>query len=163
MKSLDRFLLLIVLFIPALTFSQGNGWGPRTIQFLSSLDLLEEQMETIRPLHYDLEKKLIGLNERIALLRVELREFLHAKSLDQSRIAQEMGEISELCLEKKTLRLDNWFEIQKILNPEQQEKWTQALQMKIAGKAKLREGFDRRSMVRGRGKIRERRSWNQFE
>lgn len=165
MKSLNRFrsLLLIVLFVPALTFSQGNGWGSRAIQFLSSLDLSEEQMETIRPLHFDLEKKLIGLNERITLSRVELRELMHPKSLDQSKIAQKMGQISQLCLEKKTLRLDNWFEIQEILTPEQQKKWKQALQMRMAGKARPRGVFSRGSMGRGREKVRERRSWNRFE
>ncbi|MEE9225622.1 MAG: hypothetical protein V3U68_05425 [Bacteroidota bacterium] len=165
MKPLNRFyhVLLVILLIPVLAFSHGEGRDHRANRMLSSLNLSEEQWDAVRPLRFDLEKKLISLNEKIALARLELRQLLHAKTLDQSSIARKMGEISQLLLQKKTLRLGNWFEIQQLLTPEQQEKWKHALRMEMAGKTGPRGGVRHEPKERWREKMRERRFRNRFD
>lgn len=132
--------LLVVLLVPILAFGDGKGEGHRAKRMISRLDLTEEQRDAIRPMRFELEKKLIDLNQKIAIARLELRQLLHAETLDQSSIARKMGDISQLRVQQKTLRLENWFEIQKLLTPDQQKSWKRLLQMKMAGNGGRREG-----------------------
>ncbi len=165
MTTLNRFCrpLFVVLLVPLFTFAQGPGRGQRLHEPISTLDLTDEQRDEIRPLRFNLEKKLISLDEKVALARLELRQLLHTNTLDQSAIEQKVEEISRLRLQKRTLRLDNWFEIRKHLTPDQQEKWQQALRMKMAGRVG-RPGEIRHERMERRGKkMRERRHWDHLD
>ena len=143
MKLLNHFsyVFLIILFVPSLAFAQGRRPAQLADGKLSDLNLSGEQWDAIRPLRFDLERKLISLDEQIALARLELQQLLYAKSLEQSSIAQKMGKISQLCVQKKALRLGNWFEIQKLLTAGQQVKWRHALQKRMVRRAGRRGGI----------------------
>jgi len=125
--------LAIALALPVLVRSQAFAPDESSNDGAGILNLSDEQQRTIRPMRYELEKMLISVREQTGLAKLELRQLLDAENPDKADIANSLGKISQLDLQRKTLRLNHWFEVRKVLTPDQREKWNRMMQMRIGG------------------------------
>jgi len=92
-------------------------------RFIEKLDLNADQQKQFDKLHTGMQKKQIDLRSKIQTLRLDLRELFNEDSPNKSNIESKMNEISKLQTEAKLSHLDLWFEVNKILKPDQQKLW----------------------------------------
>ncbi|RLD14865.1 MAG: hypothetical protein DRI28_02385 [Caldiserica bacterium] len=124
--------LLIGLIILGLVISLGiggiyayNEMGKNSLD--KGLNLTDEQKEEIKGIMEDLRDKVKPVLEKIKTARDEERAVLDAETLDESKlenlINKNIGYINEIM----GLREDAFVEIEKVLTPEQREKYLSSL------------------------------------
>jgi Spy/CpxP family protein refolding chaperone len=113
--------------VSASMYSQpAEGKGPR--KFIEQLKLSEEQKKDFDKIHVDMEKQEITQKAKNETARVELRQLFKADSPDKSAIEKKMNEIADLEVQMHMIRVNSWFEVNKMLTPEQQKTWKKALE-----------------------------------
>lgn len=153
------FLLAVLgLFVPLAAIGQ-PGPGPRAdrgpvrgsgMRILDELKLTEEQQKKVQELRFDLMKQVATQRAKIATAMVEFRELAAKDNPDRSALEKKIREISDLRAQMQTLRLNQWFNVNKLLTPEQQKVWKKALDGRVWME---RRGFMRQRM---RGMMRDR-------
>lgn len=109
---------------------------------VEKLKLTDDQKKQFDKLTSDLEKIQISVRSKIQTANVELRELVKEDSPDRARIEAKQAEINKLEGELKQNRTGFWFDVNKILTPEQQKDWKRALKMYMSE----RPGFGGRIM-----------------
>ena len=92
-------------------------------RFIEKLNLTADQQKQFDMIRTDMQKKQIDLRSKIQMLRLDLKDLFNEDSPNKSNIASKMNEISKLQTEAKLNHLDLWFEVNKILKPDQQKIW----------------------------------------
>ncbi len=92
-------------------------------RFIEKLDLTADQQKQFDKIRTDMQKKQIDLRSKIQMLRLDLKDLFNEDSPNKSNIASKINEISKLQTEAKLSHLDLWFEVNKILKPDQQKIW----------------------------------------
>lgn len=123
--------VLFVLLATTVAFAQprrmmhDRPMGQRMMHeaVVEKLKLTDDQEKQFGKLHAELEKKQIALRSKVQTLRVELRELFNEDKPDRGKIESKIGEISKLQNEMKLNHVGLWFDVSKILTPEQQEIW----------------------------------------
>jgi len=129
---MKNLLLLFLLFSTA-AWAQprrmGDGPKMRGMQMMENLKLTDDQQKQVGKLHSELERKQIFARAKIQALRVDVREAFREDKPDRGKIESKINEITKLQGEMKTNHLALWFDVNKILTPEQQKMWKQAPMM----------------------------------
>ena len=138
MKS--RFILLIscLLVLPASPlFAQerdDDDEGPMMprMRLMEELKLTDEQKKEIEKLHFDLQKQMIAQRSKIATSRLEFRQMLRADNPDKAALEKKINEVAQFATQTHTMRLNQWFAVNKLLNADQQKVWKKALEMRAS-------------------------------
>jgi Spy/CpxP family protein refolding chaperone len=127
MKKLGVFVAAALVMVSAGLYSQpAEGKGPR--KFIEQLKLSEEQKKDFDKIHVDMEKQEIAQKAKNETARVELRQLFKADNPDKSAIEKKMNEIADLEVQMHMIKINSWFDINKLLTPEQQKTWKKALE-----------------------------------
>jgi Spy/CpxP family protein refolding chaperone len=125
---------------------------------MGDLKLTADQQKQFEKLSSDLEKKQIATRSKIQTSRVELRDLMNEDAPDQAKVEAKEAEVTKLQGDLKTSRTTFWFDVNKMLNADQQKEWKKML--------KRREARGRFSRLRGMvgrfmGGLRQR--WSQHD
>jgi hypothetical protein len=127
MKKLGVFVAVVLAMVSTSLYSQpAEGKGPR--KFIEQLKLSEEQKKDFDKIHVDMEKQEIAQKAKNETARVELRQLLKADNPDKSAIEKKMNEIADLEVQMHMIKINSWFDVNKLLTPEQQKTWKKALE-----------------------------------
>jgi len=127
MKKLGVFVTVALVMVSTGLYSQpAEGKGPR--KFIEQLKLSEDQKKDVDKIHVDMEKQEIAQKAKNETARVELRQLFKADSPDKSAIEKKMNEIADLEVQMHMIRINSWFDINKLLTQEQQKTWKKALE-----------------------------------
>jgi Spy/CpxP family protein refolding chaperone len=143
-RSVAFILSSVILFTAGIAFAQPQDEQdpqmPRRRQpMIERLQLNDQQKKQLETMRFEMQKQLVGVRAKRQTAMLELRQLLGADTPDRSAIERKMNEVSQIGMQAKLLRLNHWFEVNKILTPEQQKVWRELL------KHPLREGI--RGMV----------------
>jgi Spy/CpxP family protein refolding chaperone len=105
----------------------GSMAGPRGQRFMQQLKLTDQQRKDISDLRMEMAKQAIAEQAKIKTARLELAELFKADSPDKSAIETKVEEISGLQTGIRQARIDHWFAVNKLLNPDQQKIWKSML------------------------------------
>jgi Spy/CpxP family protein refolding chaperone len=131
MKKLGVIIVAaLVLFSVKLYSQPAEGKGFK--EFYDKLNLTEQQKKDFEKIRADMEKKLIMQRANIQTAEVELEQLYKADSPDKTAIEKKLKEIANLEVQLRMLRIDSWFDINKLLTPEQQKTWKKALESRSA-------------------------------
>jgi Spy/CpxP family protein refolding chaperone len=127
MKKLGVFVAAALVMVSAGLYSQpAEGKGPR--KFIEQLKLTVEQKKDFDKIHVDMEKQEIAQKAKNETARVELRQLFKADSPDKSAIEKKLNEIAGLEVQMHMIKVNLWFDVNKLLTPEQQKIWKKALE-----------------------------------
>jgi Spy/CpxP family protein refolding chaperone len=90
---------------------------------MKQLNLSDDQQKQFDKLHDEMEKKQIDLRAKVKSLRVDLKGLFRDDKPDQAKIESKIAEISKLQTEMKLAHIGFWFNVNKLLNAEQQKVW----------------------------------------
>jgi len=130
---MKQLFVLAALFVSSLALAQpgpmhrgpmGPGGQGRLIERLNLTSDQEKQVGTLSAI---LEKKQIALRAKIMAMRVDLRSLYGAENPSKSDIQALQSQMHALRGEVQANRTDFWFEVNKILTPEQRKDWRHAL------------------------------------
>jgi Spy/CpxP family protein refolding chaperone len=102
----------------------GQAMGER---FMQQLKLTDAQRKQIGDLRLEMAKQAIDQQAKINTARLELVELFRADTPDKAAIEKKADEISRLQNQLRMARIDHWFAVNKLLNPDQQKIWKQML------------------------------------
>jgi Spy/CpxP family protein refolding chaperone len=122
--------------------------APRAKPLIGRLNLNDQQKKQVEQLRFDMQKQLIGVRGKLQTARLELRELLSADNPDKAAIEKKMNEIAQIRVQKESVRLDHWFQVNKLLTPEQEKVWKEVLKHPFRAKARAWMG---QRMRDGRG------------
>ena len=124
-------LLVLFLLFSTVAWAQPRrmGDGPPMRGMMETLKLTDDQRQQMGKLHSDLEKKQIAIHAKIQSLRIDVRDAFREDKPDKGKIESKINEITKLQGEMKTNHLALWFDVNKILAPEQQKIWKEAPMM----------------------------------
>jgi Spy/CpxP family protein refolding chaperone len=96
-------------------------------RFEGKLKLTADQKKDFDKIRTEMDKQLITQRAKVQTAGVDLEQLLKADNPDKSAIEKKLNSISELTAQLRMIRIDAWFDINKILTPEQQKIWKKAL------------------------------------
>lgn len=134
---MKKLMLLFILFTTAaLAQPRKMSLEPpmRGMRIIEQLDLNEDQRKQVDKLHSDLEKKQIALRAKIQSARVDVRDAFREDKPDRGKIESKLNEITKAQGEMRTNHVAFWFDVYKILSPEQQKIWKQVPMMMKQGR-----------------------------
>jgi Spy/CpxP family protein refolding chaperone len=78
-------------------------------EFIEKLELVPDQIASLKTLHFDHQKRMISLRSNLQLKKVELRQLMEAEKLDKGLIRKKVKEITaakgDMALEKVEMKL----------------------------------------------------------
>jgi Spy/CpxP family protein refolding chaperone len=117
---------VLMLFSTQL-YSQPDDWK-QVQKFMGKLNLTDEQKKDVEKIHFDAEKQKIAQKAKEETARVELQQILKADVPDKSAIEKKINDISDLRVQMQMIKINSWFAVNKLLNPEQQKTWKKVLE-----------------------------------
>ena len=102
------------------------GQGGREL-LAERLNLTDDQAKQFETLTSALEKKQIAIRSKIMSLRVDLRGLMREENPSKADIQGVQGQIGTLRAELQANRTDFWFDVNKILTPDQRKDWKHRL------------------------------------
>jgi Spy/CpxP family protein refolding chaperone len=154
MKRILAFMLASILLVgtgSALAqppSDEDTPQAPHAKPLIGRLNLNDQQKKQVEQLRFDMQKQLIGVRGKLETARLELRELLSADNPDKAAIEKKMNEIAQIRVQKESVRLDHWFQVSKLLTPEQQKVWKEVLKHPFRDRARAWMG---QRMRDGRG------------
>lgn len=154
MKRLAAFLIAALLLL------SGRGIFAQPVEeddplempdqkpLLGRLQLNDQQKKQIEQMRIDMEKRLVGVRAQAQMGRLDMRQLLNAENPDKAAIEKKMGELLQTRVQVATIRLNQWFEVNKILTADQQKVWREVLKHPM--RARMGAGMGRR-LMEGRG------------
>jgi len=129
MKKIIFILMLAAPFIYAQP--QGKGDGPKSMtepmmpgdRIVHRLDLTADQEKQFDNLRSDMQKKQIELRSKVQILHLDVKDLFNENTPSKSKIEAKLNEIEKYRTEMRTNHLNFWFDVNKILTPEQQKMW----------------------------------------
>ncbi|MGD1044544.1 MAG: Spy/CpxP family protein refolding chaperone [Bacteroidota bacterium] len=118
---------VLMLFGTQLLYSQPDN-AKQIHKFMGKLNLTDEQKKDVEKIHFDAEKQTIAQKAKEETARVELRQLLKADAPDKSAIEKKMNDIADLRVQMHMIKINSWFAVNKLLNPEQQKTWKKVLE-----------------------------------
>ncbi len=102
-------------------------------EFMEKLGLNEKQKTDIAALRTEMEKSMVGIQAKIKIARIDMKNLASAESPDKASIEGKMKEISDLQFQAKKLTVDHIFAVYALLTPEQQKKFKDQLMKRLSG------------------------------
>jgi len=100
----------------------GKKSGHRMERMIKHLDLSDEQATQVRSIRDSYQPKMIALREKMKESRKQLREEMHAETIDQDKVKKLAQTIGDLKAEKIILRAEKRNKVHKVLTEEQRNK-----------------------------------------
>lgn len=113
----------------------------RETKLSEKLGLSKEQRDKIKEIVFDMEKKAENLRSQIRIKEIELKEIIMEDKPDLKKLESKIKEIGNLNTELRILKVKEFFEVKKILNEEQWEKFKEIIQERPFLKERYREKF----------------------
>ena len=141
-------IIVLLLFAVTMLFAQdrmkddddyGMPHGGRGLK--ERLSLTDDQASQIDQLRSDFQKKNIEVRANIATMRVTLHDLYNDDTPDQLKIEAQITNISKAQNELKLNASGFFFNVNKLLKPEQQTLWKEHFKMMIAGGMGEGKGF----------------------
>ena len=131
---------------------QGPNAGPPNGRLLEQLNLSDTQKADFEKLNTEFAKQRVEQQAETKIAAIDLRALMTADSPDKEAIEKKINEISDLQAHNRILRVDHWFAVNKILNPDQQKIWKSMLRSRMRDRFASRTSWmhDRRTMRSGR-------------
>lgn len=127
---MKKYAVLIVIILSAFSaqlYSQPDD--TRQIhKFMGKLNLTDEQKKDVEKIHVDAEKQRIAQKAKVETARVDLQQLFKADAPDKSAIEKKMNDIADLEVQMHMIKINSWFAVNKLLNPEQQKTWKKVLE-----------------------------------
>ena len=98
-----------------------GGFGRKFM--IEKLELNADQQKQFDKFQSDVQKNQIGLHAKVQALRIDIRDLMREENPNQPKIGSMLTEISKLQNEMKLNHLGFWFNVNKILTPDQQKVW----------------------------------------
>jgi Spy/CpxP family protein refolding chaperone len=127
MKRLTIMIAAVFVFLSAQLYGQPDD-AKQIHKFLGKLNLTDEQKKNVEKIHFDSEKQTIAQKAKVETARVELQQILKADVPDKSVIEKKISEMANLKVQMHMIKVDSWFAVNKLLNPEQQKTWKKVLE-----------------------------------
>lgn len=120
-----KTLLLVFLLATPVAWGQPrvDHDGPRADEMGKRLTLTDPQQKQFDKLQSDLQRSRIAVRSRIQTMRLDIRDAFREEKPDRGKIESRIAEIGKLQNEMRLNRLGFWFDVNKILAPEQQAIW----------------------------------------
>lgn len=121
--------------------------GPffRHPELAKKMELTDKQIDQIKDLFLDMEKKRIELRADLQLKELELRQAMDSPKPDEGKVRKLVKQIGTMKTDLHMTRIDQQLGLKKILTPEQQEKLRQFRMM-----GGMREMKEMRKMRQGK-------------
>jgi Spy/CpxP family protein refolding chaperone len=150
-------ILGLLLLMATIGFGQPRGTGPRDDRpmpmhdrAMQQLKLTDEQQRQFDQLRTNQQKRQIDTRAKIQSLRLDVRSQFKSDNPDRAKIESMTDQISKLQSDMKKNRIGFWFDVQKMLTPEQQKIWKErSLAMMDRGE---KSGWREHGMHRGMGR-----------
>lgn len=134
-------MLTKLAWVVGLVAISGAVWAQHHPQHLrQALSLTDAQVERLRSLRMEQRKEGVRRHAELRVKRMELKELLTAKDVDEKAIDVKVKEVSDLQAASLRARVASRLAFRKVLTPEQQQKFRE-----------LREQGESRGFERGRG------------
>jgi Spy/CpxP family protein refolding chaperone len=128
-----------------------HGMEQGRARLMEELKLTDDQKKEVGKIRYDLEKQMIAQRAKIANARLELRQLTKADNPDKGAIEKKIGEVSDLGSQTHVMMLNQWFAVNKLLNPDQQKVWKKVLENAPRQGERMRRNFMMRREFDGPG------------
>jgi Spy/CpxP family protein refolding chaperone len=112
---------------------------------MQKLKLTDDQKSKVKDIHFATEKQAVELRSKVQMSRIELQQLLSSETPDRDAIEKQIQEVASNEASLKMNRLNAWFEVNKILNPDQQKIWKKMLDRRVA----MRGRWNRMRRMRG--------------
>jgi len=106
----------------------------KCLQFADKLGLSEEQINKIKPIHREMEKKQARYRADLKIAKIDMMEIMEVKDFDLEKATAQIGKIEDI---KTTHRLDmlkSMKEVRSILTEDQFKKMKKMKSMRMEGK-----------------------------
>ncbi len=148
--------LILMAFTTVLAFGQhpwrgDDGTAPIGRRAMKQLNLTEDQQKQVEQMSADLVKAQIGIRAKIRTAEVDLHSLFNQDSPDKAKIVAKQKEIHQFMSDIAVNRTDFWFDVNKILNPDQQKTWKRMGLMAERGRGHGLLGMIREHFRGGRG------------
>ena len=127
MKRLTIMMAAVFMLFSNHLYSQPDD-AMQIHKFMGKLNLSDEQKKDVEKIHFDAEKQTIAQKAKVETARVELQQALKADIPDKSAIEKKINEVANLRAQMYMIRVNSWFAVNKLLNPEQQKTWKKVLE-----------------------------------
>lgn len=131
--------LLVMTFAYSQRMERPNS-GPWNGRIIQKLKLTDTQKKDFTNLNTDFAKQRVEQQSKIKIATIDLQSLLKADTPDKSAIEKKINEIGGLQAQNRLLRVDHWFAVNKILNPDQQKVWKSMLERPMRGQSSKRMG-----------------------
>jgi len=127
MKRLTILLAAIFVLFSNHVYSQPDD-AKQIHTFMGKLNLTDEQKKDVEKIHFDEAKQAIAQKAKVETARVELQQILKADTPDKSAIEKKINEMASMKVQMHMIKVNSWFAVNKLLNPEQQKTWKKVLE-----------------------------------
>ena len=97
------------------------------------IGLTEDQINKIKPIHREMEKKQIRFNADLKIAQIELKEIMEVKDFDLDKASAQVKKIEDLKTVHHLEMLKSMKEVRSILTDEQFKKMKGMMHMKMEG------------------------------
>lgn len=143
--------VLSSLLIVGVAFGQRmgrQGVSPQRVPLIEKLNLTDAQRKDFEKLRTDFATRKVEQQAKVKVAAIELRSLMQEDNPDRAAIEKKVNEISDLQAHNRMLRVDHWFAVNKILNPDQQKIWKDMLNHPFQGQFAARgQGRGNRMMM----------------
>lgn len=139
-------ILVIAATITTISAQQGRARGAggqmgfNIDRLIKTLELTEAQAAQIQQIHYEIKKSEIDLKSSMEKNRLEIHNMMAKNEIVDSEILNLTSNNSDIMAEMKTNKIQMWLDVYKILNADQQVKWTKHFQRMGGDRNRAREG-----------------------
>jgi Spy/CpxP family protein refolding chaperone len=112
----------------------GEGMGDMMgtcLDHADKLGLSEDQMSKIKPIHRELQKKMIRFDADIKIAQIEMKEIMGIKDFDLEKATAQVKKIEDLKTAQHIEMLKSMKEVRSILTDEQFKKMQKMMHMKM--------------------------------
>jgi Spy/CpxP family protein refolding chaperone len=127
MRRLIVIMAAVFMVFSTQLFSQPDD-AKHVKKFMEKLNLTDEQKKDVEKIHFDSEKQTVAQRAKEETARIELQQLLKADAPDKSDIEKKINEIANLEVQMHMIKINSWFAVNKLLNPDQQKTWKKVLE-----------------------------------
>lgn len=139
------------LFVFGLVYGQGDDKranAPMRHKMVKQMNLSDAQNKEIGDLDTDFAKQRVQQQAKIKTAAIDLHKLMWADSPDKAAIEKKINEIGELQTQNRMQRVNHWFAVNNLLNPDQQKIWKNVLRRSPRARFAARMHLMREGMMR---------------
>jgi len=147
MKKIIGLVIIVLLTFTVLVYGQMGECKKHDI-IIKQLKLTGDQEKDIQKIILEMKKQMIDQKAKMQKSQLDLEETLKAETPDKSAIEDKIKEMSDLRVRMHLMKVDSWFDVNKLLTPEQQKIWRQALETCQAMECQMMDRDSKKPMMK---------------